>query len=48
MSDTLTRLLDLRDTVALLDGVEDPDSDAGCAAAEIIAIYNEIVTGESV
>lgn len=41
---TLARLLEMRDRVAVLDGVEDPDSDAGCAAAEIIAIHNEIVT----
>lgn len=43
---TLQDILDLRDQVALLDGVEDPDSDAGCAAAEVLAIHNAIVTGD--
>lgn len=44
---TLARLLEMRDRVAVLDGAEDPDSDAGCAAAEILAIHNDLVTGEA-
>lgn len=40
---TLADLLTLRDRVAILDGVEDPDSDAGCCAAEVLRIHNEAV-----
>lgn len=43
---TLQDILELRDQVALLDGVEDPDSAAGCAAAQVLAIHNAIVTGD--
>ena len=43
---TLADVLDLRDRVALLDPNEDPDSDAGCAAAEVLALHNAIVTRE--
>lgn len=43
---TLADVLDLRDRVAVLDGVEDPDSDAGCCAAEVLALHNAIVTGD--
>ena len=43
---TLGDILVLRDRVAVLDGVEDPDSDAGCCAAEVLAIHNAIVTGD--
>lgn len=39
----LVDLLDLRDRVALLDGEESPDSDAGCCAAEVLRIHNSIV-----
>lgn len=39
------QLLELRDRVAVLDSVEDPDSDAGCAAAEVLAIHNRLVVG---
>lgn len=38
-------LLALRDRVAVLDGEESPDSDAGCCAAEVVRIHNAIVTG---
>lgn len=41
----LADLLELRDRVAVLDGVEDPDSDAGCCAAEVLRIHNAIVIG---
>ncbi len=37
------RLLDLRDRVAVLDGVEDFDSDSGNAAAEILATHNALI-----
>lgn len=47
MAEVLARLLELRDRVAVLDGVEDPDSDAGCCAAEVLAVHNAIVTGEA-
>lgn len=43
---TLADVLDLRDRVALLDPNEDPDSDAGCAAAQVLAVHNAIVTGD--
>lgn len=41
------RLLELRDEVALIDPDEDPDSQAGCAAARILALHNELITGEA-
>lgn len=40
---SLADLLVLRDRVAVLDGVEDPDSDAGCCAAEVLRIHNELI-----
>lgn len=45
MSDLLADLLVLRDRVAVLDGAEEPDSDAGSCAAEVLRIHNAIVTG---
>ena len=43
---TLADVLELRDRVALLDGVEDPDSAAGEAASMVLAVHNAIVTGD--
>ena len=43
---TLADVLELRDRVALLDPNEDPDSEAGCCAAEVLAVHNAIVTGD--
>lgn len=44
-ADVRSDLLTLRDRVAVLDPNEDPDSPAGCAAAEVLAIHNRLVTG---
>jgi hypothetical protein len=43
---TLASILELRDRVALLDGVEDPDSEAGEAASMVLALHNAVVTGD--
>lgn len=43
MSGVLADLLELRDRVAVLDGTDDPESDAGCCAAEILAVHNRLV-----
>jgi hypothetical protein len=45
VSEILADLLVLRDRVAVLDGVEDPDSAAGCAAAEVLSLHNRLATG---
>lgn len=43
---TLQDILELRDQVALLDPTEDPDSPAGEAASNVLALHNAIVTSD--